>query len=333
MIGIYAIRNMQNGKVYIGKSEDILTRWSKHISTLNNHQHYCQQLQSDWDNQDINDFRFVILEQYVIPNNVFVNNLNLQMLLFCREYVNMKRYDAIHSGYNSELTLKEVLEPSNDQSRQKYIRYQNNYAAQFYKDNKQLLLSQVLTLDDFISLVVETDQEIDPTNKYYTFYGDQDCFDIKIKEYQDKLKKKNQEITDLKKQWHTLQNKSKLYKKNEVLKQLGTQFHYKYNSYVVYFADVKAGYLRRMFDVSKQHCKFEATKKGIDSGYYVEGKRSTNGFTNGDAVLTEKGVARYKDIANHINQYISEDELYYENGLLYPDWDKITDANLNQIIK
>ena len=34
MIGVYAIRNMANDKMYIGKSDDIIKRWKSHQKEL-----------------------------------------------------------------------------------------------------------------------------------------------------------------------------------------------------------------------------------------------------------------------------------------------------------
>lgn len=47
--GIYEIKNLQNGKRYIGQSENVLERLGKHISTLNDGTHDCFALQEDWD--------------------------------------------------------------------------------------------------------------------------------------------------------------------------------------------------------------------------------------------------------------------------------------------
>lgn len=39
MRGIYKITNTINGKVYIGKSENIRHRWKQHICELNKNEH------------------------------------------------------------------------------------------------------------------------------------------------------------------------------------------------------------------------------------------------------------------------------------------------------
>lgn len=40
---------MQNGKRYIGHSENLLERLGKHVSSLNDGAHDCLLLQEDWD--------------------------------------------------------------------------------------------------------------------------------------------------------------------------------------------------------------------------------------------------------------------------------------------
>lgn len=60
--GIYQIRNLVNGKIYIGKGVDIGSRWSKHKRLLNANKHYNIHLQRAWNNYGGNSFDFSILE-------------------------------------------------------------------------------------------------------------------------------------------------------------------------------------------------------------------------------------------------------------------------------
>lgn len=62
MVGIYIIRNVVNGKCYIGKSEtDIKKRWQAHLTLLNNNKHYNAYLQRAY-NKNVASFEFDILE-------------------------------------------------------------------------------------------------------------------------------------------------------------------------------------------------------------------------------------------------------------------------------
>ena len=47
MIGIYKIENKVNGKVYIGQSIDINTRWYNHRKELNGNRHHNEHLQRE----------------------------------------------------------------------------------------------------------------------------------------------------------------------------------------------------------------------------------------------------------------------------------------------
>lgn len=84
-IGIYAIRNKINGKVYIGSSADIHHRWVSHRSGLNNNKHHAKHLQYSWNKNGEDAFSFEILEtcdldklvereQYHIDLNKAVDN-------------------------------------------------------------------------------------------------------------------------------------------------------------------------------------------------------------------------------------------------------------------
>ena len=66
MIGIYAIRNTKNGKMYIGESIDIEKRWKNHQEHLYNGNHHSYKLQSEWDKSRNNQFRFFVLLLIII---------------------------------------------------------------------------------------------------------------------------------------------------------------------------------------------------------------------------------------------------------------------------
>ena len=46
--GVYQIRNMQNGKIYVGSSVNLNKRWREHRSALNNNRHWNNHLQRAW---------------------------------------------------------------------------------------------------------------------------------------------------------------------------------------------------------------------------------------------------------------------------------------------
>ncbi len=61
--GIYVIKNLQSGKVYVGSAVDLELRWRNHKSKLSRGVHENQYLQRSWDKNGWGCFEFGILEQ------------------------------------------------------------------------------------------------------------------------------------------------------------------------------------------------------------------------------------------------------------------------------
>ena len=89
MIGVYAIRNTQNSKMYIGESIDIEKRWKSHQEDLDNGNHHSYKLQEDYDKSKSKEFRFFVLEEFIFPFNAKIDATKLQLILYCREYYYM----------------------------------------------------------------------------------------------------------------------------------------------------------------------------------------------------------------------------------------------------
>lgn len=60
--GIYAIRNMVNGKLYVGSAISLKQRWHVHRSSLRRKKHHSIKLQRSWDKYGEASFEFVVLE-------------------------------------------------------------------------------------------------------------------------------------------------------------------------------------------------------------------------------------------------------------------------------
>lgn len=60
--GIYQIRNIVNGRVYVGKSKDITFRWRGHLSHLRIGKHPNRPLSMDWELFGESNFVFEVLE-------------------------------------------------------------------------------------------------------------------------------------------------------------------------------------------------------------------------------------------------------------------------------
>jgi len=59
--GIYQIRNVETGKVYIGSSKSIVWRWNKHLTDLDCGKHHSPYLQRSWGKRGACDFMFEVL--------------------------------------------------------------------------------------------------------------------------------------------------------------------------------------------------------------------------------------------------------------------------------
>lgn len=88
-IGIYAIRNIINGKMYIGKTGmNFGDRWDSHRSLLNNQKHDNQYLQNAWNKYGEENFEFIVIEDCC------------EELLNEREIYYIKKYKDIGLSYN-----------------------------------------------------------------------------------------------------------------------------------------------------------------------------------------------------------------------------------------
>lgn len=103
--GIYKIENIWDGKVYIGESNDIETRWKVHKDDLNNNKHHSYKLQEAWNKDGEISFVFEIIQE--VENNLIP--YIIQCLLFIYEDKYIKQYDSINNGYNVENTLALLL--------------------------------------------------------------------------------------------------------------------------------------------------------------------------------------------------------------------------------
>ncbi len=60
--GVYCIRNVKNGKVYVGESYDIEARWRAHRGCLEQGSHYNEILQASWNKWGADSFEWEVLE-------------------------------------------------------------------------------------------------------------------------------------------------------------------------------------------------------------------------------------------------------------------------------
>jgi group I intron endonuclease len=80
--GIYIIKNLVNGKVYVGSAKVFRIRWNRHLNDLKKGVHSSIKLQRAYNKYGINNFEFKIIEKVkydpVIVNreNFYINKLN-----------------------------------------------------------------------------------------------------------------------------------------------------------------------------------------------------------------------------------------------------------------
>lgn len=87
--GIYEIRNVKNGRVYIGSTIDFDQRWAQHRQDLSKGIHHSVKLQRAWKKYGAEAFKFAILEH--------VHN---REMLFKIEQMWLNAENCAQNGYN-----------------------------------------------------------------------------------------------------------------------------------------------------------------------------------------------------------------------------------------
>lgn len=86
--GIYLIKNIQNGKCYIGQSQNIYRRIGAHKRLLRSNKHHNYALQKEWNKYGQESFDFSVVELCDIS------------ILNKREIYYIKVFNAYQDGYN-----------------------------------------------------------------------------------------------------------------------------------------------------------------------------------------------------------------------------------------
>lgn len=89
--GIYAIKNLINGKVYVGSSLNIRLRWTQHKQKLRRNQHHSSKLQKEWKCYGEQSFVFFVVEEMPgVRGKALVQ----------REAQYIENYKSYEQGYN-----------------------------------------------------------------------------------------------------------------------------------------------------------------------------------------------------------------------------------------
>ena len=328
MIGIYAIRNTKNSKMYIGESIDIEKRWNNHQEDLDNGNHHSYKLQSEWDKSRNNQFRFFVLEEFIFPFATKLDSAKLQLILYCREYYYMKKYKSKSQGYNVEVTLKEIVKTNSNNP--KYPQYQTEKCKQFIVDNKDILTTDKFNLNILNELCLYSEASKLGEVIYINANSSPQRFNPYITAYT--CKKSNifyrdiNEVNNNKKEFKVNKNKlnkvekdSDLIPRPQIYSHLDDKFTKKFALNVLYYIDMQDGFIE--FDIKNDKRHYIITDKGIKSNYFIYGDIHSNGYTKNQILVTPLGMDRYKEITTHISNFISLDMLCHNNyNMLYvPD--------------
>lgn len=96
---IYQIKNLINGKLYIGSAKDFYDRKTKHINFLINGKHHCSHLQNAWFLNGPDNFEFSIMEHVELDKLIEREQFYLDKF---------KSYDR-EFGYNLNPTARSSL--------------------------------------------------------------------------------------------------------------------------------------------------------------------------------------------------------------------------------
>lgn len=103
-IGIYSILNKINGKIYVGQSIDVETRWRNHKNELNRNNHNNSHLQSAWNKYGEQSFEFNLLEKC---NDNKLDDNEIWWIDYFNSADNSKGYN-FSSGGNSPMKGKHL---------------------------------------------------------------------------------------------------------------------------------------------------------------------------------------------------------------------------------
>jgi len=78
--GIYTIRHIISGKLYIGSSANIPSRWNTHLWFLNTNSHSNKHLQRSWTKYGSNEFEFKILLYCAVNDLVYFEQRAIDIL-------------------------------------------------------------------------------------------------------------------------------------------------------------------------------------------------------------------------------------------------------------
>ena len=128
MIGIYSIKNIVNGKVYIGSSNNIQKRFRKHKTELNTKTHSNKYLERAYEKYGKDNFEFIILEE-----------CSLQELIE-KEISYIKKYNSLNTlkGYNLSVPRKHPTITCNENFRKTLSEAKKGITPSNYEEMRRI---------------------------------------------------------------------------------------------------------------------------------------------------------------------------------------------------
>lgn len=307
MIGIYAIRNRKNKKLYIGESLDIGERWRTHLKHLSENAHHSYLLQQDWNEFGCDAFSFHILEDFTPPLPLKTNYLKTKLALICREHYYMEKYDTLENGYNIEDTYNKTYDGIYPTDLEKVNKDLGGMLKYFTNRNSWLITDEYTKSQLLLFIKDKKADQKDKDDKESKQVSQKDKPVVKsaekiVKETvtEDEPKKEKKSSFDYKEQ--------NLVSAKELIDCFDSNFIDKYSPYVVFYAFKKMGYMIYAEDGHKN--KWRATDKGVSEGYFVTNNKPNTYKT----YWTQKGVGFAKYISIHLSEFVSDDELCESNS-------------------
>lgn len=98
--GVYSLVNLNNGKCYVGSSQNISSRFSQHKSQLMNGKSHVLEMQEDFDSG--NNFLFYVVLRFI---NIYAEEWKNKLDLVALENQTMDWLNSIENGYNKKQDL------------------------------------------------------------------------------------------------------------------------------------------------------------------------------------------------------------------------------------
>lgn len=121
LVGIYQILCKKSGRIYVGSSKCVNSRWAGHKELLRAGKHHSRHLQRAWNKYGIENFVFSILRLFVVYDKT---------TLIRSEQFFIDKLDAYLKGFNTSKTAgRPYYDPALNRIAQKRVAYKHKQKA------------------------------------------------------------------------------------------------------------------------------------------------------------------------------------------------------------